>query len=92
MVIRGARLGQVALFDALKAGCVPVVVADGYVMPFSDVLDWKRCVITEAPLNTSFHELAAQIILLSRLSLSLSLEVCSIPRLCPVLLPCSLSA
>ena len=42
LVIRGARLGQTALYDAMKANCIPVVVADGYVMPFSEVLDWKR--------------------------------------------------
>ena len=35
-------MGQPMLFDALKAGCIPVIVADGYVMPFSEVLDWKR--------------------------------------------------
>ncbi|KAK7476210.1 hypothetical protein BaRGS_00032564 [Batillaria attramentaria] len=42
LVIRGARLGSPALSDALMAGCIPIVVADGYVMPFSDVLDWIR--------------------------------------------------
>lgn len=46
LVIRGARLGQTALYDAMKANCIPVVVADGYVMPFSEVLDWKRAAVT----------------------------------------------
>ncbi|XP_077999813.1 exostosin-2-like [Glandiceps talaboti] len=45
VVLRGARLGQTALSDALKAGCIPVVLSDTYVMPFSDVLDWKRAAI-----------------------------------------------
>uniref|UniRef100_A0A673TZG9 Exostosin-2 n=1 Tax=Suricata suricatta TaxID=37032 RepID=A0A673TZG9_SURSU len=42
VVLRGARLGQAVLSDVLHAGCVPVVIADSYVLPFSEVLDWKR--------------------------------------------------
>lgn len=45
LVIRAARLGQMALSDALSAGCIPVVVADEYVLPFSEALDWKRASI-----------------------------------------------
>lgn len=41
-VLRGARLGQAVLSDVLQAGCVPVVIADSYILPFSEVLDWKR--------------------------------------------------
>lgn len=44
MVLRGARLGQAALSDVLQAGCVPVLLADSYILPFSEVLDWKRFV------------------------------------------------
>ncbi|XP_054999663.1 exostosin-2 [Sorex araneus] len=42
VVLRGARLGQAVLSDVLRAGCVPVIMADSYVLPFSEVLDWKR--------------------------------------------------
>lgn len=42
VVLRGARLGQAALSDVLQAGCVPVILADSYILPFSEVLDWKR--------------------------------------------------
>lgn len=42
VVLRGARLGQAVLSDVLQAGCVPVVIADSYMLPFSEVLDWKR--------------------------------------------------
>ncbi|XP_014661845.1 PREDICTED: exostosin-2-like [Priapulus caudatus] len=46
VVLRGARLGQAALVDAMKSGCIPVIVADTYVLPFSEVLDWKRAALT----------------------------------------------
>ncbi|XP_061193502.1 exostosin-2-like isoform X2 [Saccostrea echinata] len=45
MVLRSARLGHTALSDALMTGCIPVIVADGYVLPFSEVLDWKRAAV-----------------------------------------------
>lgn len=45
LVVRAARLGQSVLSDALMSGCVPVVVADEYILPFSEVLDWKRAAI-----------------------------------------------
>ncbi|XP_064489627.1 exostosin-2-like isoform X2 [Ornithodoros turicata] len=44
-VVRAARLGQSALSDALMANCIPVIVADSYVLPFSEVLDWKRAAL-----------------------------------------------
>ena len=28
--------------DSLSAGCIPVIVSDLYVLPYSDVIDWKR--------------------------------------------------
>lgn len=42
LIIRGARLAQPILLEAMAAGCVPVIVADSLVMPFQEVLDWKR--------------------------------------------------
>jgi len=33
-VVRGARLAQPALLEAMSAGCIPVIVADSIVMPF----------------------------------------------------------
>ncbi|XP_071791199.1 exostosin-2-like [Asterias amurensis] len=45
VVLRRARLGQAALSDALQAGCIPVVMIDTYVMPFSEVLDWQRAAV-----------------------------------------------
>lgn len=45
LVVRGARLGQTAFYDALKCGCIPVVIADSYILPFSEVIDWKNAAV-----------------------------------------------
>ncbi|XP_051920049.1 exostosin-2-like [Hippocampus zosterae] len=56
VVLRGARLGQAALSEVLQAGCVPVILADSYILPFSEVLDWKRAsvVIPEEKLSEMY--------------------------------------
>lgn len=45
LVVRSNRLGQMALSDCLMAGSIPVIIADSYILPFSEVLDWKRAAI-----------------------------------------------
>ncbi|XP_058832930.1 exostosin-2 [Topomyia yanbarensis] len=40
LVARGVRLSQPTLLDAFAAGCVPVIMADNLVLPFSEILDW----------------------------------------------------
>ncbi|TRY72016.1 hypothetical protein TCAL_09607 [Tigriopus californicus] len=42
LVVKGVRLTQSTLMDAMHLGCIPVVVVDSLVLPFSEVLDWKR--------------------------------------------------
>ena len=42
VVVRRGHLGPPELLDALRVGCIPVVAADLYVLPFSEVLDWTR--------------------------------------------------
>jgi len=42
LIIRGARLAQSALLDAMAAGCIPVIIADSLMMPFHDVIDWTK--------------------------------------------------
>ncbi|XP_072164852.1 exostosin-2-like [Diadema setosum] len=42
IILRRARLGQAALSDALQAGCIPVIISDSYILPFSEVIDWQR--------------------------------------------------
>ncbi|KAI4504281.1 hypothetical protein M0802_000752 [Mischocyttarus mexicanus] len=44
-VIRGARLGQSVLLEAMASGCIPVIVADSLVMPFYGIIDWTRAAI-----------------------------------------------
>ncbi|CAH1173727.1 unnamed protein product [Phaedon cochleariae] len=41
-VFRGERMGQVVLLEAMAANCLPVIVMDGHVMPFSTIIDWKH--------------------------------------------------
>ncbi|KAI5608272.1 exostosin-2, partial [Silurus asotus] len=56
VVLRGARLGQATLSDVLQAGCVPVIMADSYILPFSEVLDWKRAIYYLLSHATSPHK------------------------------------
>ncbi|XP_039259213.2 exostosin-2-like [Styela clava] len=46
LILRSARLGQSTLSDVLKAGCIPVFATDGYIKPFSEVVDWTRASVT----------------------------------------------
>lgn len=46
LILRSARLGQTALSDALKTGCIPVFANDGFIKPFTEVLDWSRASVT----------------------------------------------
>ncbi|XP_052872324.1 exostosin-2 [Anopheles cruzii] len=41
LVVRGVRLSQPTLMEAMAAGCIPVIVADNLVLPFSNILDWE---------------------------------------------------
>ncbi|KAI4457900.1 exostosin heparan sulfate glycosyltransferase -related [Holotrichia oblita] len=45
LVFRGERMGQLVLLEAMAAGCVPVIIMDGVVMPFGNVIDWKRAAV-----------------------------------------------
>jgi len=45
IVGRSHRLTSTLLHDILRGGCIPVIIMPEYVMPFSEVLDWKRAAV-----------------------------------------------
>jgi len=45
MFNHGVSIG-LHFFNAMSRNCIPVVFSDKYILPFSDVLDWNRYVVT----------------------------------------------
>jgi glucuronyl/N-acetylglucosaminyl transferase EXT1 len=60
LVPRGRRLATFRLLEVLHAGAIPVILADNYVLPFSDVINWSRfAIVADEASGESLPELVA---------------------------------
>lgn len=49
--VKGFEVNTARAGDALYHGCVPVIIANHYDLPFTDILDWKSFSIIVATLD-----------------------------------------
>ncbi|XP_055842847.1 exostosin-2 [Episyrphus balteatus] len=59
LIARSVRLGQSDLLEIMAHNCIPVIMADNYILPFKDVIDWELASIRirEADLHSIMDKL-----------------------------------
>ena len=42
LIPRGRRLGSYRFLEAMEFGCIPLLLSNGWVLPFADKIEWQR--------------------------------------------------